>query len=311
MVSGRLSSLAASVLATLSALVAACLPSAPVKTARPSIERAPFTEREIRSESGHTYRYLHAPGPSADAPVMVLLPGGIFDSRIWLYTGDLAGRFEVVALDWPDNSLFYSGRVEDFGEVAADFLLTLGLSRFHLAGVSMGTFAAVDLASRKADRFEVLSLTLVSSAMFAITEEEVKGRTKLAKKALGFAPEKLRGIVEWKAGRAKYDPAPGEVRQADLFYARPYSYYHQVFGMAWNQGDRPQDTGSIRCPVLFLHGTRDETFPVDVARLNSTVFTGAKATKWVEIEGGRHSMVFSHGPRVAAEILAFLDDQGF
>jgi pimeloyl-ACP methyl ester carboxylesterase len=281
-----------------------------VKTERPSVVRAPFDEMAVRSDSGHTYRYLNAPGPGANAPVMVLLPGGIFDSRVWLYAGDLAERFEVVVLDWPDNSLFYSGRVEDFGEVAGDFLQTLGLTRFHLAGVSMGAFAAIDLASRKADAFDVLSLTLASSAMFAITEEEVKGRTKMARKALGFAPEKLRGVVEWSAGRAEYDPAPGEVQQPDVFYARSYSYYHQVFGMALNQGDRPQDTGVIRCPVLFLHGTRDETFPVDVARLNPTVFGGAKATKWVEIEGGRHSLVFSHGPRVAAEILAFLEEQG-
>jgi pimeloyl-ACP methyl ester carboxylesterase len=301
----------AALAAALALLAAACLPSAPVKTTRPAVEREPFTEMAVRSGSGHTYRYLHAPGPGADAPVMLLLPGGIFDSRIWLYAGDLAARFEIVVLDWPDNSLFYSGRVEDFGEVAADFLQTLGVSSFHLGGVSMGTFAAIDLASRKADRFEVLSLALASSAMFAITEEEIEGRTGMAGKALGFAPEKLRGVVEWSAGRAEYDPAPGEVQQADVFYARPYSYYHQVFGMAWNQGDRPQDTGAIRCPVLFLHGTEDETFPVDVARLNPTVFTNAKATRWVEIEGGRHSMVFSHGPRVAAEILAFLDEQGF
>jgi pimeloyl-ACP methyl ester carboxylesterase len=291
-------------------LAAACLPSAPAKTARPAVARPPFSEMAVRSDSGHTYRYLYAPGPGPDSPVMVLLPGGIFDSRIWLYVEDLATRFELVVLDWPDNSLFYGGRVEDFGEIAADFLKTLGLKRFHLAGVSMGTFAAVDLASRKADEFGIASLTLASTAMFAITEEEIKGRTKMARKALSFAPEKLRGIVEWSADRATYDPAPGEVQQPDVFYARPYSYYHQVFGMALNQGDRPQDTGAIRCPVLFLHGTKDETFPVDVARLNPTVFGGAKATKWIEIEGGRHSMVFSHGPRVAAEILAFLAEQG-
>lgn len=297
------------VIATLlaAAILAGCIPRHPERTVRPEALSQPWEERIVRSPSGHEYRYLFAPGPSADAPAMVLLPGGLFDNRIWLYTSGLAERFNLYALDWPTSSLFYTGHATDYGEIVADFLAALGIEELYLAAVSMGAYGAVDLASRKGDRFSVKALVLVSAVMFAVDEEEVDTRTGYGEFALGLSPERLRGMVEWQVGRRDYPEAPGVVQQLDIFWVRPYPYYFQIFSMALNQGDRPQDTRAIACPVLFLHGSEDDTMLIEVARKNPQVFAEAE---WREFEGLEHSMIFGHGPMLAEAILEFLEERG-
>ncbi len=291
--------------AALAIVMIGCFP-APQRTDRPAIERDPWRERSVRSEdSCQTYRYLYAPGPGEDSPAMLLLPGGIFDNRIWLYCDSLAEHFSLYALDWPDNSPFYTGHASDLGAVARDFVGALGIEELAVAGISMGTYAAVDLAAERTG-LEVDALILISSVMFALTDEEIEKRTAISERALSFSPETLRSIVERRAERADYGPAPGEIRQLDIFHTRLYPYYFQVFSIGAKQEDRPQRTQRIECPVLFVHGTDDETYPIEVARGNPTVFPAAKATEWIEIEGGRHSMVFARGPEVAAAIEEFL-----
>lgn len=281
-----------------------CIPRQPTRTARPDAITEQWELRTVRSASGHEYRYLFAAGPSADAPAMVLLPGGIFDNRIWLYTSGLAEHFNLYAPDWPDNSLFYTGNSTDYGEIVVDFLSAIDVDEIYLVAVSMGTFAAIDVASRKKDAVRVKALVLASTVMFGITEEEVEERSRYGRLAMKFSPERLRAVVEWQAERTEYDEAPGEVQQLDIFWVRPYVYYFQVFSMARNQGEKKQDTMAIDCPVLFLHGTDDETMPIETARLNPTVFEDAE---WVELEGLKHSMVFSNGPQIVEAILAWLE----
>ncbi len=290
------------VLTLLVTLLLGC-PKTVAPTERPQVDVSPWAQRSITSEStGVQYAYLHLPGPSPDAPVMLLLPGGIYDHRMWLYTADLAQHFELLALDWPADSPLYEGRVESLGASAADFLGSLGIDRLHLAGISGGGFAAVDLASRFPD-IRVESLTLISTATFSITREEVRKRGRMGRVALRLPRGLLVRIIERQALAALEDTAPGPVEQRDLLWIRPESYYDQIFGMAATQGDRRQDTAAITCPVLVLHGTEDQTMPLRIARLTPTVYPDATM---VELEGYGHTMAFSHGPEIAAEMLAFL-----
>jgi pimeloyl-ACP methyl ester carboxylesterase len=239
--------------------------------------------------------------------VLLLLPGSFYDNRIWLNVHDLSDRFHVLALDWPDNSLFYSGHVADYGEIVADFLRVLGVERLFVAAESMGVFAAVDFASRKRSEFEIAALVLINGVMFGIDEVEIETRAEMVDTALGLPPERLRAVVEWRVGGSEFDEAPGEVQGHDIFWIRPYPYYFQIFSMAANQGLDRQDTRAIDCPVLFLHGTDDELMLVEVARKNPQVFEDAT---WREFEGLGHSMVFSHGPELVEAIFAFVDEQG-
>jgi pimeloyl-ACP methyl ester carboxylesterase len=237
--------------------------------------------------------------------VILLLPGGIFDARIWLYTHALTEQFNVYALDWPDNHLAYSGRVENYGEIASDFLSALEIEELFVAGVSAGSYAAVDLASRKTE-LRIKALFLFSTVMFAVDEEEAEERIGMASKAFIFSPQRLRAVVEWQVGRTEFDEAPGEHQQTDIFWVRPYSYYYQIFSMARNQGAKRQQTDKITCPVLFLLGADDEIMALEKARLNRTIFPNAHPLEVREFPGGKHSMVFSQGPEMVQAMVEFL-----
>jgi pimeloyl-ACP methyl ester carboxylesterase len=283
------------------ALLAACVPRHPTRTVRPEVPIAPWTERTVRSErSCAEYRYLHLDGPAPGAPVLLLLPGGFYDARIFLNTAALGGRFEVIALEWPDGCAMYSGHVSDYGEIAADFLGALGVRDIYLGGVSMGTYAAIDLASRKKE-IAVRGLALFSAVMFAIDEDEVARRERMGRLGLRLGPERTRALVEAGVRRAEYEPAPG-VPQDEIFWVRPYSYYFQLFSMVLNQGARPQATRDIACPVLLVHGSEDDVMPVKWARLSPKVFADAE---YVEEAGGAHSMIYSRGPKLAGLVLDF------
>lgn len=282
-------------------LLAACAPSRPSRTIRPDVPIAPWIERTVRSaESCAEYRYLHLDGPAPGAPVLLLLPGGFYDARIFLNMQELAERFEVYALDWPDSCAMYTGHVGDYGEIAADFLGAVGVSEIYLGGVSMGTYAAIDLASRKKE-IRVRALVLFSTVMFGIDQDEISRRERMARMGLRLGPEKLRSLVERGVRRADYEEAPG-VPQSGIFWVRPYSYYYQLFSMTLNQGAARQATRDIACPTLVVHGTEDEVMPVKWARLTKSAFQGAE---YVEEEGGAHSMIYSRGGKLARLVLDF------
>jgi pimeloyl-ACP methyl ester carboxylesterase len=280
-----------------------CFSKPPTRTARPDLTIPPWEELTIRSErSGQSYNYMFAKGPSPDSPAILLLHGGFFDQRMWMYMSGLNQKFNVYAMEWPNSSPFYTGKTSDYAQVIDDFLEALGLDDLFIAGVSNGVYGAIELVVSKPER-RVMALFLFSSVMYGISEEEVQKRTGLAARALSFEPTRLQRIVEWKVSRTDFEPAPGETRQNDIFYTRPYSYYNQLFSAAVDQGAKKQATDQVDCPVLILHGEDDETMPVDAAKLSVTVFSDAE---FKEFEDYTHSMVFSHGPDLVPVVFEFI-----
>ena len=288
------------------AVLGGCIPRQPSRTERPEVPVAPWEERTARSESGHVYRYLYLEGPSGDAPALLLLPGGFFDNRIWLNASGLAEGFRVLALDWPDNSLLYGGRLEDYAAVVEDFLGAVGEREIHLGALSAGVYAALESAARQRG-FEVRSLVLISAVMLGVSDEEVKRREKLVDVALGLSPARLGGLVEYGVARSDLEPADGPIQQDEIFWVRPYTYYYQLFRAIGSQGARRQATGGISCPVLVLQGTADETMPAELARRTADLFSDAT---YRELEGYDHAMVFGHGPEISSIMMEFYRDRG-
>lgn len=284
-------------------LTAGCIGRHPTRTARPDLDTSPWKEMTTRSiDSGHEYRFLFLPGPSETSPAIILLHGGFFDQRMWLRTSELSEHFNVYAFEWPDNSLYYHGSIHDYGDLLADFLGTIEYTDLYLAGVSFGAYGAIDLISRHPD-LDVSAFFLFSSVMFAVNEDEVDARTRIGRLALGMAPDRFRAFVEWNVERKDFDDVPGEIQQGDIFYARPYTYYYQLFSATLGQGAAPQDTDLVRCPVLVLQGTDDEIMPMEATRLTPDLFEDAEM---VEFEGYDHAMVFAHGPKMVEAMVEFL-----
>lgn len=283
-----------------------CIPRQATQTVRPTVNESPWAARTVRSEAtGQEYQYLHLGGPGESAPRLLLLHGGFFDQRMWLNMNDLGRQFEVFAMGMPSESPLYEGRVENYGDIAHDFLHALRIDDLVVVGQSAGGWVAVDLVSRHQD-LNVRALVLISTSMFAITEEEVEQRIEVMTTASEMEPERLRATVEYAVGRAELDHAPGELQLEDIFYVRPYGYYDQLFGVALNQGDRRQATDQITCPVLAIHGTGDETIPFEAAQATPSLFSDATL---VPMEGLDHAMTFSHGSQVSEVILEFVEER--
>ena len=282
-----------------------CIPSAPVRTKRPTPDIRPWVENTVTSSTGHTYTYLFHPGPSPDSPSILLLHGSIYGELVWMNMVGLSEKLNVYALQWPNNSLFFTESMEDYSKIAADFLGALKINEVIVVGISAGAFGAIDLAINK--DVEVKALIIFSAVMYCITEEEIEKRTSLATKALDQAPDRLRAIIEWRVEDTEPDRAPGEIQLADIYYTRPYPYYYQLFSGAKNQGSTKQATEQVECPTLIAHGTEDDFMPIEIALLTPSVFKDAKI---VQFKGYKHSMVFAHGPDFVTLILKFLEQHG-
>jgi pimeloyl-ACP methyl ester carboxylesterase len=281
-----------------------CVPNQPTKTVRPQIELGQWQEKTVTSRTtGAHYQYQFIAGPSASAPSLLLLPGGFFDNRIWYYLGGLSKYFHIYALNWPDENPFHTGNLIDYSHIVEDFLQSVGVIELFISGVSAGSYAAIE-STLKGKKIRVKALILFSSVMLSVTAKEIRTRTRTAKFALRLKPDKLRALIEHTITRATFDTAPGEIQQLDIFYVRPYSYYHQLFQTIKNQGHKKQATLDIPCPTLLLHGTDDESMPIDLARLSNGLFKNAT---FVEFKDYQHAMVFTHGPKFIPPIIRFLE----
>jgi len=237
---------------------------------------------------------------------MLLLPGGFFDNRIWLYCDHLASKYNLYALNWPDDSPFYKENVADLADIAADFLGALSIKELYVAGISAGGLGAIELVANK-KAFHYHALILISTHVMSITEKEAKSRTRRSRLVMRLSPDKLRAIIEDRVEKREFVPAPGPVQQKDIFWVRPNSYYHQLFSSAVNQGHKKPKVEEITCPVLCLHGSEDEIMDVETARLSAKSFSNAT---YLELEEQDHAMLFHHGPQVAKHILSFIEAGG-
>lgn len=281
-----------------------CFPNHPTLTKRPTIDTKPWKEKTIKNQfSGNSYSYLHLEGPAEDAPVAILLHGGIFDNRIWYYCHDLSNKYNVYAPQYPDNNLYYTGQISDWGKVVKDFVDAVDVSPDLMVGVSNGAYGAIEYLTQ--NKTNVSGLVLVSTVMLSSSDAEIKKRTRMAKFALRLAPGKLQGLVESRATNKEYGNAPGKVSQADIFFVRPYPYYYQLFRVPVNQGSQKQATDKIKIPVLVLHGEEDDIMPLWAAEKTVEVFPNAHLQTF---PGQGHDMTFSIGPRIAAAILEYFNE---
>lgn len=107
---------------------------------------------------------------SGDDPVILLLHGAGMDSTVWqLQTRYLAHRgFRAVAVDLPAHGRSAGEPLPSVAEMAdwvVRFMDAAGFGRAHVVGHSMGTFIALELASRHGDRVETIILCGTATGM--------------------------------------------------------------------------------------------------------------------------------------------------
>jgi len=70
--------------------------------------------------------------------------------------------------------------------------------------------------------------------------------------------------------------------------------------------DYQKDLFNVSIPTLFIHGTHDSIFNIQLIR---DIYTRISHSRLVEIQGANHVMVFSHPDRLSSEIMDFIENE--
>ena len=208
----------------------------------------------------------------------------------------------------PWDGYDYDTLSDDLAAVVA----TAGLERFALAGFSMGGGEVARYMSRHGGKGVTHAALLGSvvpgllkspnnpdgadAAMFdGIKQSIVADRPKfLADFLPGFYGVGLlsspvsKPVVEWSLAIAMQASLRATLACVD----------------AWGRTDFTPDLPALSVPTLIVHGTGDETVPIDVtARRAARLLPHATL---IEYDGAPHGLPASHKERLAGDLIAFL-----
>jgi len=286
-------------------------PAGPAPTRPIAVPATPFEQRDAWV-GGLRLRYIDVgpTEPSPDAEVVLLIPG--HTSRIEEYDGlvpTLSRRRRVLVLDFPGSG--YSDKpvrqytLAFYEDTVTGFLDTLGVSRAHLAGGSLGGNLVLRLAHRFPERFDRLVPWAPGSAWVA--HPHVAALMRALTSRLFFWP-----IVKVQSRYWYSDDWP----RKDELLRITFAYYHEVmcpgfvqmyFGMAADQVGRSlfDSAPSITQPTLLAWGDRDNgaDMGAGVARLHQLL----PRSELLVIRNARHSLAAEVPALLAAAIEEFLD----
>ncbi len=199
-----------------------------------------------------------------DRPAMVLLHGAGMDGTAWqLQTRWLAHHgVRPHAVDLPGHGR--SGgeplaSIEALADWTIRFLDAAGLERAHLAGHSMGTFIALEAASRYPDR--VASLTLLATA------EGMPVHPDLLSNAADDLPKAAALMASWGHGPAAQtgpNPTPGLSMVGGaraLVESSPPGTLAADFAACADYRRAPEAAASVACPARVVIGRTDKMTP--------------------------------------------------
>jgi pimeloyl-ACP methyl ester carboxylesterase len=206
---------------------------------------------------------------AGDGPVLVLLHGFLFDSRVWRpQVESLSNDFRVIAWDAPGAGrsadppeTFGTG---DWGDCLAELLDVANIGSAHIVGLSWGGMVAQELYRRQPGR--VRSLVLADtyagwrgSLPAAITEERLATCLRDASLPAGDV------VAKYLPGMHG-DSATQEVREE---LAAIMSAFHPVgfrlMALSSAHSDFRDLLPQIRVPTLLVWGEADARSPMSIA----------------------------------------------
>ncbi|CAM2069827.1 Alpha/beta fold hydrolase [Sulfidibacter corallicola] len=254
---------------------------------------------------------LYAEASGSGEPLLLI--GGLGNRlEVWHdIRPHLAKRFRVVVFDHrglgrsPDREGPVT--VATMAEDAAEVMARQGFERYHVAGISLGSFAAQALALAHPDR--VRNLVLISSSMGGPThvppDAEVlqffqtsatMPREEAVRKGLALAlhpsfaeaaPERLAALV---SRESSYTPPPAVIQR------------QVMAGLMFNHIDR---VAQIAQPTLVIHGDGDRVVPpINGEKLAKALPKG----RWLVLERGGHLCIIDQAEPLANAMITFLEE---
>lgn len=232
-----------------------------------------------------------------EGPVLLLLHGAGMDGTAWyLQTRWLAHHgVRALAVDLPGHGRSGGeplGSIAEMADWTADLIAELeplvGPGPFHLAGHSMGTFIALETASRHPER--------VASIVLLATAEGMPVHPELLSSAADDLPHAAALMTAWgHDGPAQTVPNPtpglsmvGGAR-ALVERSRPGALATDFSACA--AYDRaPVAAAEVRCPVHLVIGLADKMTPARSARALAGVLPADRLTV-TEVPGSGHMLM--------------------
>jgi len=211
-------------------------------------------------------------------PPLLMIHGGLVDSRSWEEQRELASELQLVL---PDTRNFgqSSGKLDGLtmGDLAADVLAVAddaGLESFHLLGFSIGGVIAQTVALRHPDR--VRSLILVSTRAGGFTPPPSQGGAAEVRAHVERAYS-----VSFRSRSAEF--LDGYIAMAIENEARGWEEVRASAATA----PGIDEMAGLRRPVLVVHARGDGSIPLEMAEELAQVIPGAQLEV---VENSGHTM---------------------
>jgi pimeloyl-ACP methyl ester carboxylesterase len=240
-------------------------------------------------------------------PSLLLVHGFPLDRRIWFgLAAELAPRFRVIAVDLPgfgDSTLGGGFSMESLGDSLAEFAKSLNLGKFFVAGLSMGGYACLALASQHMT--DVAGLALVDTKAAADTPEQKTGRNKMidlvrAKGSKAVADDMLGKMLS----PATIRQSPQTVRDLRaMMEAVPPKTIETALAAMRERADYVSLLPKLTMPLKIIVGQDDVIAPPTLAE---TIRAAAPGSQLFVIPGAGHLAPLEQPKLVADALRTFL-----
>ncbi|MGE5849862.1 MAG: alpha/beta fold hydrolase [Candidatus Methylomirabilota bacterium] len=270
-----------------------------------------WPRREAEARVGNLRLHYAAWGPRSTPPLL-LLHGGAANSHWWDWVApDLAGDFQVFALDFPGHGQSRwprppRYRMQDFVAAVVGFVKALGISRLDLVGHSMGGKVGMLVAARRprlVDRLVIVDAApdvsddglaemrrIATRPLRLFPTRQTAARTfRLIPPETVASPARLRALATrsaWCWGRGRWSIGPDRE-----FFGRV------IPQVAWPVLPR------IHCPTLVLRAERSSILSHrTAARMRDAI----PRASLLEVPDTYHHLTLERPRRVAGAIRRFL-----
>lgn len=247
-----------------------------------------------------------------NGPPLVLLHGGVTDSRSWRKQIEgLSDDFKVIAWDAPG-----CGKSSDppenidlggYAYYLYTFLQKIGIENPHIAGLSFGAGLAIEFYRK----YPCIPKTLILASAYAgwagsLPPDNVEERLKKGLKQSEMPPKQ---VVDSWIPTLFSDSASDSVKKET---ATIMSDFHPA-GMramlsAFAKADLRETLPHIRIPTLLLYGEKDQRSPLTIAKsLNNTI----PASKLVVIPEVGHACHAEAPDAFNAEVRKFINENKY
>jgi pimeloyl-ACP methyl ester carboxylesterase len=205
---------------------------------------------------------------AGEGPALLLLHGGLSDSRAWAGQWEMSDEFTLVAWDAPgcgqSSDPPDSFRLPQYADCVATLIEEFGLDHPHVLGISFGAGLALELYRRHPH----LPATLILASAYAgwagsLTPEQVQRRLA---RALREAEQPPQQWVHAYVSEMLTDNASPEFVAAAvgmMLETRPAGMVPML--RAFAEADLRDVLPHIRVPTLLLYGADDVRSPLSVA----------------------------------------------